>query len=381
MDAVREGEVLEVAAGTYPGPLVIRNAGAKIIAKGKVIIDGNGVGTVISIDAPRVTLKGFTLRNSGRSYTQVDAGVRIKNADGAVILENTVEDCLFGIDVQGAKNILLRRNRISSKNLSIGMRGDALRLWNVKGGRVLENEWSHSRDAVSWYSENITFAFNKGTHSRYSLHSMYSTKLRIQSNTFLHNSVGIFLMYGKEFMLVDNRIEDSQGATGMGIGMKEASDIDIHNNKILYTAIALLFDSSPFAPGTPARVFGNTLAYNGKAISINNDRGGSYFRGNSFSGNMTDVFMERRGGSLGKWEGNFWDNYEGFDSDHDGWGDLPHSVMRYGEDLRQQQPLTGFFQGTPLLLVISALERFLPLSAPTLILQDKRPHLKRIEAR
>lgn len=346
------------------------------MARGEVRVDAGGVGSVLTVTAANVIVKGFTFLNSGRSYTKVDAGIKVIAGDGVQLLDNHIEDCLFGIDVQAAKDILIQKNHISSKNLPLGLRGDAIRLWNVHGGRVLQNVWTHSRDSVSWYSENVTFAFNRGSDSRYSLHSMYSTKLRIQGNTFINNSVGIFLMYGKEFMIVGNHIERSQGATGMGIGMKEASDIDIHNNKIIYTAIGMLFDGSPFAPGAPARIFGNTLAYNGKAISINNDRGGAYFRSNTFAGNMMDVFMERRGGSLGKWEGNFWDTYAGFDADRDYVGDLPHLVMRYGEDLRQQYPLSAFFEGTPLLLIIAGLERLLPLSEPTLILKDLRPRLK-----
>jgi len=73
------------------------------------------------------------------------------------------------------------------------------------------------------------------------------------------------------------------------------------------------------------------------------------------------------------WEGNFWDDYAGFDRDGDGVGDTPYQLYGYADRIWMDVPPAQFFKGSPLLEVLDFLERLAPFSEPDLTLEDPRP--------
>ena len=55
-------------------------------------------------------------------------------------------------------------------------------------------------------------------------------------------------MYTEGGVVKNNVISHANGAAGMGIGFKEASGTVIENNEIVYCAIGIGSDLSPFQP-------------------------------------------------------------------------------------------------------------------------------------
>jgi nitrous oxidase accessory protein len=375
IDQLRENEILLLPKGIYVGPIVIRIPGVTLKGEPGTVITAGEKDSVIVVEAENVTIKNLKITGSGISYTQADAGIALRSVDNVKLLNNEIVDCLFGIDVYSGKNLLIEGNTISSKNLEIGLRGDAMRLYNVSESEVLYNHWSHSRDVVSWYSKKILFKGNHGSDSRYSLHSMYSQNLRIQGNVFHRNTVGIFVMYGSDFIITNNFIERSLGATGMGIGLKEASNIFAQNNTINYSAVGVLVDNSPFKIGSRNWFHGNKLAFNEKGVVVNNDLPGGEFKNNVFLGNLEDVESENQKGSRSIWDKNFWDKYIGFDQDKNYVGDTPFIVRKYGDTLIGLNPKTAFFYGSPILTLLELIEKITNLGDPIVVLTDKNPQL------
>ncbi|MCM2348795.1 MAG: nitrous oxide reductase family maturation protein NosD [Bacteriovoracaceae bacterium] len=368
-------QTLKLSPGLHHGPIHIKTPGVKIEGLPGTIITGDEIGSVIVIEANDVTIKGLTIKGSGLSYTQADSGIGLRSVSNIKLLENKIEDCLFGIDVYSGNNNLIQDNVISSKNLEIGLRGDAIRLWSVTNSKVLNNQWSHSRDVVSWYSQKIDFHGNRGSDSRYSIHSMYSKGLKIQNNTFKRNQVGIFLMYGSDFIISNNYIERAQGATGMGIGLKETSNIIAQNNTINYSAVGVLVDNSPFNSGSRNWFHGNKFSFNGKGVVLSNDLVGGEFKRNSFVGNLQDVDTEHRRGSQSVWDKNYWDKYVGFDEDKNDIGDTPFVIRIYGDSLRKSNPKSSLFYGTPLFTLMGIIEEVANLGEPIIVLIDKNPNI------
>lgn len=366
---------LKLPSGIHQGPIHIKTAGVTIEGVTGTIITGNGAGSVIVIEAPDVTIKGLTIKNSGLSYTQADSGIGLRSVDNIKLLNNTIVDCLFGIDVHSGTNILIEGNTISSKNLEVGLRGDAIRLWSVTNSHVLRNTWSFSRDVVAWYSKKIVFKGNIGSDSRYSIHSMYAQGLSIQNNKFTRNQVGIFLMYGKDFLITNNTIERALGAAGMGIGLKESSNIIAQNNTINYSAIGVLIDNSPFNQGSKNWFYENTLAFNTKGVLLSNDLQGGEFKKNIFIGNMIDVDTDNRNGSRSLWDKNYWDKYLGFDEDKNKIGDKPYIIRKFGDTIKGSDPKTSFFNGTLLFTLIDIIEEVTNMGEPIIVLIDKNPHI------
>ena len=372
VDAAEPNSQLSPAAGTYAGPVFIDKP-LSIDGRGEVTIDAGGEGSVIVLDTDGATLRGLHLTNSGNSHNDLDAGVQIRG-NFNVVKDNHIDNCLFGIDMQQSENNIVRRNRISSKPVKLGIRGDAIRLWYSFNNRVEENEVVNSRDIVVWYSRDNVIRRNKASGGRYSLHFMYSQYNLVEENEFRGNSVGIFLMYSDSVIVRRNHISHAVGAAGVGIGFKETSDVDILDNEILYCATGLHLDVSPYQPDTTNRIKGNLIAYNGIGIQFLNDWTGNDFQDNVLKGNLTQVAV--LGGKTARrnnWEGNHWGDYTGFDRNGDNTGDTPHEQYAYADRLWMDVPPARFFKGTPMLEVLDFLERLAPFTSPDLLLRDERP--------
>ena len=98
------GDVLTLHDGAYPGPVAIDRP-LTITGPEGAVVDGQGQGTVITIDAPDVALRGFTVTGSGTKNEDLDAGVKIlKGADRARIDGLALTDNMHGIDVHGGRD-------------------------------------------------------------------------------------------------------------------------------------------------------------------------------------------------------------------------------------------------------------------------------------
>ena len=372
VDAIEPGGVLQPPPGIYSGPVIISEP-IIIDGRGEVTLDAGGRGSVISLETDGATLKNLHLTNSGESHNDVDSGIQVKG-NFNVISGNVIDDCLFGVDLSQSENNIVRGNRISSKNVELGVRGDAIRLWYSFNNKITDNIIRDSRDTVVWYSRDNLIARNDARGGRYSLHFMYSQYNEVLNNHYEDNAVGIFLMYSDGVVVKGNYIAHATGATGLGIGFKETSDVEISDNQVLYCATGLYLDVSPYQPDTTNRIHNNLIAYSGIGILFLNDWTGNEFRGNQLKGNITQVAVSgARTARRNVWEGNFWDDYQGFDQDLDGVGDGPYESYNYADRIWMDVPPARFFKGSPVLEVLDFLERLAPFTAPEMVLRDDRP--------
>lgn len=378
--ALDPGGVLELEPGIHQGPIVIRTPGVTIRGVKGSIIDGEGHGTVVIVEADDVTLENFEVTGSGTSHDQVDAGVSVRNAARVKLRQLVVVDCLFGIDIAKGRDVSLEDSRISSKSLDLGLRGDAIRIWASRDIVIRGNHWRDTRDAVSWYSERVRFEDNDASRARYSVHSMYSKSLIIQNNRFLDNSVGIFIMYGEGTTILDNLVRGSLGATGIGLGMKETSSLFARGNRFIYCSTGILVDNSPWNPDSRNWFQENYIAFDGVGVLFSSGREGNLFEANTFEANGVDADSETRTQSQSTWRGNYWDAYDGFDRDGNRVGDTPYRVIKYADLMTGSHPAARFFYATPVAALVGLVERLLPLTEPTVLLEDHEPRLVSIRS-
>jgi len=374
VDAAKPGTVLTPAPGIYAGPVVIDKP-LTVDGQDKVTIDAGGKGSVIYLDTDSAVIRNLHLTNSGESHNDIDSGVQVRG-NFNIVKDNVIDNCLFGIDMQQSENNILRRNRISSKPMDLGVRGDSIRLWYSFNNKVTDNVITGSRDMVVWYSKDNLIARNTASGGRYALHFMYSKANHVEDNHYTDNSVGIFLMYSDDVVVRNNTISRAVGATGMGIGSKESSGLVIEDNRLLNNATGIYLDVSPYQPDTTNRITNNLIAYNGIGIEFHNDWTGNIIEGNRFHDNLTQVAVRGGGGATrNDWQGNTWDDYTGFDRDRDGIGDTPYESYAYADRLWMDVSLAQFFMGSPMLEVLDFLERLAPFSPPQLLLRDPAPRL------
>lgn len=378
VDATPEGGTLLPPPGVYAGPVVIDKS-INIYGGGKVVIDNGGEGTVVTLKASRSILAGLVLRNSGEHHTRLDAALQVKSHFN-VIKDLVIENCLFGIDLSQANNNILRRNVIRSKDAEIGLKGDAIRVWYSMYTKIEDNVIEDVRDGILvWYSRQNEVSGNTVSGSRYGLHFMYADNNSAEGNTFRRNMVGIFSMFANSVSLTNNDVFESNGPSGIAIGLKQTSDAVITGNAVIGSAIGFYMDQSPEAPDVPNTMKGNRIAFNGVGINFLSGIGGNEITGNDFIGNFTQVGVSHdRSAQLNTWNGNYWDSYEGFDEDRDGTGDKPLELYDYADRIWMDIPPAGFFRGSPVLELIDFMERLAPFTEPVLILRDEKPAMRRI---
>ncbi len=376
IDKAPDGSILKLPAGIYKGSITINKPITILGIEDGVIIDGENTGTVITAKGSYITLKNLTIQNSGERHENLDAAIKLMDGSQNEISDCTIKETLFGIDIQMVNNSIISNNSITSKEaLDLGLRGDGLRLWYSNDNIVKKNSLIKSRDMVVWYSHGNTIEENYGEYCRYSLHFMYAGKNYVRNNIYKFNSVGIFFMYSQDTIATGNVIKSSLGATGMGIGLKDVSNFTIKDNTMIYCAQGMYIDRSPFEPDTNNWIENNKILYNSEGLHFHSLSIDNVIRGNTIQGNIEDIINDSRGAKTykNKIVGNYWDNYEGFDRDHDNIGDTSHKVYQYADQLWVYNEDVKFFYGSPVISLLNFLAKLAPFTKPLFIMEDKEP--------
>lgn len=372
VDATPEGGVLKPPPGRYAGPVVLDKP-ITIDGGGQVSIDAGDRGTVFQLMTNGAVLRDLHLTGSGDSHDTDDSCLDVRGHRN-VIERVVIDNCLFGIDLKQANDNVIRGSSVRSKPRDIGVRGDGLRLWYSHRNLIELNRITDSRDMVAWYSNDNVYRGNEGRRSRYSIHFMFANNNLVEHNRFEDNAVGVYFMYTQGGALRHNVISHATGATGMAVGFKEASNTVVEGNELIYCAVGIGSDLSPFEPDSTIQIRGNRFAYNGIGIQFNSELGGNVVQDNSFEGNLTNVVQAGRGkAGLNRWQGNHWDDYAGFDRDGDGRGDTPYELYAYADRIWIEQPQARFFKTSPVLELLDFLERLAPFTSPELTLKDEQP--------
>lgn len=376
--AAAPGETLVIPAGVYCEHLRIDKPLSLIAAKsGSVIIDGGGSGDIVEIAASNVTLKGFTIRNTGIDLDHENAGIRVL-ASRAVIEDNVLEDVLFGIDLREAPESVIRGNTIGGKDLDIARRGDGLRLWRSGDTLIEHNTFKDGRDAILWYSSGVTVRANLAERCRYGMHLMFSDRVVLEDNRLVENSVGIYLMYSTAIEIRRNDLERNRGPSGYGIGLKETDRFTVQDNVMLGNRVGVYIDGSPFTKAQPGTFTKNTIACNDVGVMVLPSAKGNEFYANNFIDNINQVSVAGRGSleSNAFWKGdigNYWSDYTGYDQDGDGIGDFVHESRTLFESLMDKEPKLRLFLYSPAQQAIEFVGRAVPAVQPEAIFTDESP--------
>lgn len=368
-----EGGVLRPPPGNYSGPVVIKRP-ITIDGGGKVTIDGEGDGTVIEVDADGTVIRGLHITNSGSSYDGMDSAILVK-ANDTKIENNVIDDTLFGINMLQADGNVVRDNRITSKRVGLHMRGDGIRLWYSHDNLIEGNRIRDVRDLTVTSSSENRIIGNHISGSRIGLELVFSPENTVEGNIIANGSTGIVVLYSDDVVIRGNRLMHLRSAAGKALALKESSQVKIENNDILHCAVGLEAN----APIHPANIFyltHNRFAYNDIALYFYGEKGGHIIHNNRFEGNITMVAVSApTSARANDWKGNYWDDYRGFDLDHNGVGDTPYEIYAYADRIWMDQPTARFFRGSPVLELIDFIERLAPLSDPQMVLRDPRPQV------
>lgn len=365
--ALREappGAVLELAPGRYEGgvviekPLVIRGQGAD----GGSVIDGGGSGRVVTIDAPDVILQGVTVRGSGISLFDEDAGVYLtKNAAGAVVEDNFLTENLIGVAVKGATDAIVRRNRIHGRrDLRMSERGNAIYVWNAPGAEVVENDVRFGRDGIFvTTSRENRFVGNTFRDLRFAVHYMYTQSSEVVGNTSSGNHVGYALMYSKNIEARDNL---SKGDRDHGLLLNYVNNSSIEGNAVVDGGEKCVFIYNSNVNDFSGNWFeGCDIGIHFTAGSERNE-----MTGNAFVGNRTQVKYvgTRHLDWSASGRGQYWSDNPAFDLDGDGLADRAYRPNDMVDQVVWAHPVAKLLLNGPAVTVLRYAQTQLPALHP-----------------
>jgi len=194
------GATIFVRKGTYYEHVVI-NKTITLVGEDRnsTIIDGYETGNVIHIRADNVTVKGFTLRNSGM---YLYSGVFVDHSTGSVITNNIVIYNSEGIGLLYSSSNVVCDNTISSNSDGIYL-------------------YSSSSNVVSG---NTIFSSNYVGIDLYS-----SSNNVVSGNAILHNGfAGMSLYYSSSNVVCGNTILSN--FPGINVGLLSINNTIYHNN-------------------------------------------------------------------------------------------------------------------------------------------------------
>ncbi|MEO6418820.1 MAG: nitrous oxide reductase family maturation protein NosD [Polyangiaceae bacterium] len=343
---------------------------------GKSILDGEGRGTVVRVRADGVVLDDLVVRGSGRRFTAEDAGVKV-SAKGVRVSHLLVSDVLFGVEFLPCPACTLENTRVLGLEGATELRGDGIKLWESHDSVVRGCVVEHGRDLVVWYSQRALLDGNVVRHGRYGTHFMYSHDAVIQNSRLEDNVVGIFVMYSARLRAHHDVMAGARGPAGMGIGFKESDGVSVDDNWLVANTTGIYLDRTPRDVGHPVTFDHNVLALNDVAVRFLSSQEGLTFTGNDFHQNVETAVVEGGGDALGsKFSGNHFSDYEGYDLDDDGVGDVPFELRMIDGGLTDAHPQVRFFQGTAALNLFDAVARAVPVFASRSVLIDRAPSMR-----
>lgn len=373
----KAGAVLILAPGDHAGTLVVDKP-LVIWGPRSAVVRSDGHGTTIDVAAPGVKLLGFSVVGSGDRFEETDAGVHVRG-DDVQVQGLRITGALFGIAVSSVHRARILDNEVIGSGVrDYGLRGDAIRLWEVRDSVLKGNHVTGGRDVVVWYSPGNRIEDNVVEWGRYGTHFMYSSGNHVSGNTYLHNLVGVFVMYCDNIEIVDNLMAASDPGEGMGLGLKEAGNVRVAGNRFLRNPVGVYIDKSPIQISHENTFTGNTIEFCDTGVMFHSSESRNVFTDNAFDGCAYSVRVDGNGDARGvRWAGNYFDDYAGFDLDGDGVGDVPHEPRSMANQLTSSHEQFRFFRGTPALGLLDVVGRVLPVLTPKVLFTDPTPRLHR----
>ena len=367
--AKAKDEILIYGKKIYKERLVIQKP-ITLKGVGTPIIDGGQRGDVIKVNADNVTIEGLQIQNSARS-SQVDyCGVHVKDAQFVTVRNCVFRKNQFSVMFQNCKNGLIANNNISSNITYNPIMGNAVHCWKSDNMHITGNNIGHNRDGIDLEFVNNSHIDHNTVSgcARYGLHFMFSHFNVYNSNRFNHNQAGVAVMFAHNVEMINNTFEFNRGTSSYGLLIKELQYSTIKWNRFLDNTVGLLIDG-----GSDLNVHHNVIKNNGWGMRLISASTNDTIVHNNFLGNTFDM-TTNVSYNRNNVNGNYWDKYEGYDLNKDGYGDVPFHPLSLFSMLAEQNENVLFFFHSFLMNLLDATEKVLPSITPDNYV-DNYPHM------
>lgn len=358
--AAGSGDTIRVQPGTYEGNLTLSKP-VVLEGTGKPHIRGSGTGSVILIVAAGCTVRGFAIERGGGDLQQEDAGILLKS-DGNRLENNELSDVLFGIYLyRSQRNTILHNVIRGRRELDIGERGAGLHLWDSPGNHIEGNTISEARDGLYIQSSPANIIRrNRIFRLRYGVHYMFSESNSFEDNIFSDNVAGAAIMYSNHITFRRNAFVHNRGFSSFGILFQDCERCLAEGNFIIDNATGIFMEALRYSTFRD-----NAIAGNDVALQMFSSADENTFTGNNFVQNLSPLQLIGRA-STTRWtldgRGNYWSNYEGYDLNGDGIGDVPHRIQNLFEYMEGNHPRLRIYLESPSAHALALAEKAFPIA-------------------
>jgi len=227
LDRAQPGDIIKLEPAVYKGAFRIDRP-LTLIGQAGAVLEGSGGGNVVTVTAPDVTVRGVTIRGSGRNLQTMDSGIFLeKTAERAVIDGNRFEGNLFGIYVHGAAGSKVERNIIEGlREGRLNESGNGVSLWNAPDVTIADNTFRYGRDGIfTISSRKDRFVNNRFEQVRFAVHYMYTNDSEVSGNVSIGNHVGYAIMYSNRLVIRGN-LSDHDRDYGLLFNYANYAEID-----------------------------------------------------------------------------------------------------------------------------------------------------------
>lgn len=359
IDQAAEHDVLLVQPGVYEGNIVL-NKSLTLKGIGRPVLRGSGKGSVITVSADGCAIEGFIVEHSGGDLQQEDSGILLTSNHNR-IENNELSDILYGIYMLHSAGNTIRRNTITGRpELEDGERGAGLHLWNSPDNTLDENVITWARDGLYIQSSSGNkIRGNRVSHLRYGVHYMFSDSNTFEDNLFEDNVAGAAIMYSRNICFRRNAFLHNRGFSSFGILFQACVDCSAEENYIVDNATGIFMESL-----ANSVIRKNVIAENDVALQIFSSSDNNLFVDNNFVQNISPLQLIGKRTTT-QWNhngrGNYWSDYDGYDLDADGVGDVPHKVQNVFEYMEGNFPRLRIYLYSPAAQALAAAEKTFPI--------------------
>lgn len=356
------GATLRLMDGVHNGPITIDKSLHIIATDDDAVIKGNGSGSVVYVKAPDVVIDGITVTGSGLLLETQDSGIFLsKEAKSAKVLNNRILDNLIGVYVWGARDALVKGNRIRGRtDLRMNERGNGVQIWNAPGARIEANDIRYGRDGIFvTTSKHNVFADNLLHDLRFGVHYMYTNSSRVTGNISRRNHLGYAIMFSRNIEVMRNLSENDRDR---GILFNYANRVSALGNIVVGGAKKCVFIYN----SNKNRFTGNLFSGCGIGIHFTGGSERNLIYNNAFVSNRTQVkYVGTRWIEWShKGRGNFWSDHTAFDLNRDGIADTSYRPNDLTDQILWRFPAAKLLTNSPAIQLLKWAQSSFPALHP-----------------
>jgi len=364
-------DTIIIKSGEYYEGNIIINKKLRIIGENFPVIDGKGVGEIFTVTSNDVHISALMIKNSGISYLEENAGIKLKEVRNCSITNNKFIKNFFAVYLAKSAECVITDNYIEGERKREANSGNGIHLWYCRDITIKNNKIFNHRDGIYFEFVRNGKIFNNHSERnlRYGLHFMFSDSCEYTNNTFENNGAGVAVMYTKNVLMFENHFLKNWGAASYGILLKDISDSRIEKNIFDENSIGLYMEGC-----SRVTIEQNNFTKNGWALKLMANSMDNYFYDNNFVANSFDISTNSRQ-NFNTFEKNYWAEYDGYDLNRDGFGDVPFRPVTMFSMMIESHPTSLVLLHSLFINILNVAESIIPAITPE-ALTDSKPRMR-----